>query len=225
MYEAIANASAAGGIVSFHELRKAGIQAQRGMRIAIYCGANGGNDPLYREAAAAMSGFLAQAGVGVVYGGGNVGLMGTIADAALKQGGEVIGVIPQALMDKELGHGGVTQLFIVRSMHERKQMMVDLSDGFIALPGGFGTLDELFETLTWLQLSFHGKPVGLLNVNGFFDGLLTFMDHMTSQGFLKQAHRDGVLVSEDPAQLLEKMRGFKAPDLGKWIEKMVSDER
>lgn len=195
------------------------------MRIAIYCGANGGNDPLYREAAAGMSGFLAEQGIGVVYGGGNVGLMGTVADAALKKGGEVIGVIPQSLMDKELGHGGVTQLYVVRSMHERKQMMVDLSDGFIALPGGFGTLDELFETLTWLQLSFHGKPVGLLNVNGFFDGLLSFMDHMADQGFLKKAHRDCVLVSSDPAELVVRMRSFKAPDLGKWIETMVAAER
>jgi len=195
------------------------------MRIAIYCGANGGHDSLYREAAAKMAAFLANEGIGLVYGGGNVGLMGTIADAALKAGGKVIGVIPQSLMEKELGHGGVTELHVVRSMHERKQLMVDLSDGFIALPGGFGTLDELFETLTWLQLSFHAKPVGLLNVNGFFDGLLVFLDHMAEQGFLKQAHRDCVLVANDPAELLAQMRGFSAPDLGKWIEKMVAAER
>lgn len=195
------------------------------MRIAIYCGANGGNDPLYRQAAARVAAFLAGQGIGLVYGGGNVGLMGCIADAALKAGGQVIGVIPQSLMEKELGHGGVTELHVVRSMHERKQMMVDLSDGFIALPGGFGTLDELFETLTWLQLSFHAKPVGLLNVNGFFDGLLLFLDHMASQGFLKQEHRECLLVAEDPAELLAKMRSFRAPELGKWIEKMVSTER
>ena len=195
------------------------------MRIAIYCGANGGFDPLYRNAAADLASFLAREGIGLVYGGGNVGLMGTIADAALAAGGEVIGVIPQSLMEKELGHGGVSELHVVRSMHERKQMMVDLSDGFIALPGGFGTLDELFETLTWLQLSFHGKPVGLLNVNGFFDGLLLFLDHMTSQGFLKPEHRDCVLVSSDPAELLAQMRRFRAPDLGKWIENMISAER
>ncbi|MES2738552.1 MAG: TIGR00730 family Rossman fold protein [Verrucomicrobiota bacterium] len=195
------------------------------MRIAIYCGANGGSDPLYRQAAAGVAAFLAGEGIGLVYGGGNVGLMGCIADAALKAGGQVIGVIPQSLMEKELGHGGVTELHVVRSMHERKQMMVDLSDGFIALPGGFGTLDELFETLTWLQLSFHAKPVGLLNVNGFFDGLLFFLDHMASQGFLKQEHRECLLVAEDPAELLAKMRSFRAPELGKWIEKMVSAER
>lgn len=195
------------------------------MRIAIYCGANGGNDPLYRTAAAALAAFLATEDIGLVYGGGNVGLMGTIANAALEAGGEVIGVIPQSLMDKELGHGGVTELHVVRSMHERKQRMVDLSDGFIALPGGFGTLDELFETLTWLQLSFHAKPVGMLNVNGFFDGLLEFLNHMTAQGFLKQEHRDCVLVSADPADLLTQMRSFRAPDLGKWIETMLAAER
>ncbi|TDU71315.1 hypothetical protein EI77_02438 [Prosthecobacter fusiformis] len=195
------------------------------MRIAIYCGSSGGHESLYRNAAEAVASFLAREGIGLVYGGGNVGLMGIIANAALKEGGEVIGVIPQALMDKELGHGGVTELHVVRSMHERKQLMVDLSDGFIALPGGFGTLDELFETLTWLQLSFHEKPVGLLNVNGFFDGLLTFLDHMTAQGFLKQEHRDCLLVSDDPAELLSKMRQFRPPELGKWIETMVLAER
>lgn len=195
------------------------------MRIAIYCGANGGNDPLYKKAAAEMASYLAEQGIGLVYGGGNVGLMGTIADAALAAGGEVIGVIPESLMAKELGHGGVTKLHVVSSMHERKQLMVDLSDGFIALPGGFGTLDELFETLTWLQLSFHSKPVGLLNVNGFFDKLLPFLDHMTEQGFLRVAHRQCVLVHETPDELLELMKAFQPPNLGKWIEKMVAEAR
>lgn len=195
------------------------------MRIAIYCGSNGGLDPVFKQAAADMAASLARQNIGLVYGGGRVGLMGTIANAALAAGGEVIGVIPHALMEKELGHTGLTELYVVRSMHERKQRMVDLSDGFIALPGGFGTLDELFETLTWLQLSFHGKPVGLLNVEGFFDGLLTFLDHMRDTGFLKAAHRDCVLVETCPERLLEKMRAFQPPDLGKWIEKMVADER
>ncbi|HCN30250.1 MAG TPA: TIGR00730 family Rossman fold protein [Verrucomicrobiales bacterium] len=195
------------------------------MRIAIYCGANGGHDPVFKKAAAGLAAFLARQRIGIVYGGGRVGLMGAVADAALAAGGEVIGVIPHSLMEKELGHTGLTALHVTRSMHERKQMMVDLSDGFIALPGGFGTLDELFETLTWLQLSFHGKPVGLLNAEGFFDGLLAFLDHMRGHGFLKPAHRDCVLVERDPALLLEKMRAFQAPDLGKWIEKMVADER
>jgi len=195
------------------------------MRIAIYCGANPGHDPLYRQAAAALARHLAEQGVGVVYGGGNVGMMGAIADAALAAGGEVVGVIPESLMEMELGHAGVTALHVVRSMHVRKQMMVDLSDGFIALPGGFGTLDELFETLTWLQLSFHGKPVGVLNVNGFFDGLLSFLDHMCQEGFLKHGHRGCVLVDTEPAALLAKMRAFTPPDLGKWIEKMVAEAR
>lgn len=194
------------------------------MRITIYCGSCAGHDPRYREAAAETASYLAQEGIGLVYGGGNVGLMGVIANAALNAGGEVIGVIPQALMDKELGHGGVTELHVVRSMHERKQRMVDLSDGFIALPGGIGTLDEMFETLTWLQLSFHEKPVGMLNVNGFFDGLLVFLDHMTAQGFLKQEHRDCLLVADSPQELLNKMRSFRPPVLGKWIETMVSAE-
>ncbi|HCN78994.1 MAG TPA: TIGR00730 family Rossman fold protein [Verrucomicrobiales bacterium] len=195
------------------------------MRIAIYCGANGGHNPVFKKAAAGLAAFLARQGIGIVYGGGREGLMGAVADAALAAGGEVIGVIPHSLMEKELGHTGLTALHVTRSMHERKQMMVDLSDGFIALPGGFGTLDELFETLTWLQLSFHGKPVGLLNAEGFFDGLLAFLDQMRGHGFLKPAHRDCVLVERDPALLLEKMRAFQAPDLGKWIEKMVADER
>jgi uncharacterized protein (TIGR00730 family) len=151
--------------------------------------------------------------------------MGSVADGALSQNGEVIGVIPKSLMEKELGHGGVTELHVVTSMHERKQMMVDLSDGFIALPGGFGTLDELFETLTWLQLSFHDKPVGLLNVGGFFDGLIEFIDHMSRSGFLKPEHARCVLVENDPTQLLAAMESFRPPNLGKWIEKMAAEAR
>jgi uncharacterized protein (TIGR00730 family) len=151
--------------------------------------------------------------------------MGAVADGALSQHGEVIGVIPQSLMEKELGHGGVTELRVVASMHERKQMMVDLSDGFIALPGGFGTLDELFETLTWLQLSFHDKPVGLLNVGGFFDGLVDFIGHMSRNGFLKPEHAACVLVENDSARLLERMETFRPPELGKWIEKLAAEAR
>jgi uncharacterized protein (TIGR00730 family) len=172
-----------------------------------------------------LGAFLARGGLGLVYGGGNVGLMGTVADGALSQSGEVIGVIPKSLMEKELGHGGVTELHVVTSMHERKQMMVDLSDGFIALPGGFGTLDELFETLTWLQLSFHDKPVGLLNVGGFFDGLIEFIAHMSHSGFLKPEHAQCVLVENEPAKLLTAMESFRPPDLGKWIEKLAAEAR
>ncbi len=194
-------------------------------RICVYCGSNAGNDPAHRAAAHDLGAFLARSGLGLVYGGGNVGLMGAVADGALSQNGEVIGVIPKSLMEKELGHGGVTELHVVTSMHERKQMMVDLSDGFIALPGGFGTLDELFETLTWLQLSFHDKPVGLLNVGGFFNGLIEFIDHMSRSGFLKPEHARCVLVENDPTRLLAAMETFRPPDLGKWIEKMAAEAR
>ena len=181
------------------------------MRIAIYCGSSRGLDPIYATAAAEMAAYLAKQGIGIVYGGGNVGIMGVIADAALAAGGEVIGVIPESLLAKELGHGGVTELHVTRTMHERKQKMVDLSDAFIALPGGFGTLDELFETLTWLQLGFHGKPVGLLNVAGFFDHLLTFLDHMSTTGFLKPEHRSSLITETDPEALLKAIRAFQ-PD-------------
>ncbi len=194
-------------------------------RICVYCGSNAGNDPAHRAAAHDLGAFLARSGIGLVYGGGNVGLMGAVADGALSQSGEVIGVIPKSLMEKELGHGGVTELHVVTSMHERKQLMVDLSDGFIALPGGFGTLDELFETLTWLQLSFHDKPVGLLNVGGFFDGLIEFIAHMSRSGFLKPEHAKCVLVENEPAKLLTAMESFRPPDLGKWIEKMAAEAR
>lgn len=194
-------------------------------RICVYCGSNPGNDPAHRAAALALGAFLARSGLGLVYGGGNVGLMGAVADGALSEKGEVIGVIPHSLMEKELGHAGVTELRVVGSMHERKQMMVDLSDGFIALPGGFGTLDELFETLTWLQLSFHEKPVALLNIGGFFDGLIQFITHMSRSGFLKPEHAACVLVETDPARLLAAMQSFRPPDLGKWIEKLAAEAR
>jgi uncharacterized protein (TIGR00730 family) len=198
---------------------------QTKMRIAIYCGANGGASPIYREAAAGVARYLAEQGIGIVYGGGKVGLMGAVADAALAAGGEVIGVIPQSLMDKELAHAGATQLHVVKSMHERKQLMTDLCDGVIVLPGGFGTLDELFETLTWLQLGFHSKPIGLLNVSGFFDGLIQFIATAREAGFLRAEHEACVLVDTDPAALLAKLCDFEPPDLGKWIEELVAAER
>lgn len=194
-------------------------------RICVYCGSNPGNDPAHRAVAHDLGAFLARQGITVVYGGGNVGLMGAVADGALSEGGQVIGVIPRSLMEKELGHGGVTELHVVGSMHERKQLMVDLSDGFIALPGGFGTLDELFETLTWLQLSFHDKPVALLNACGFFDGLIAFIHHMSREGFLKPEHAACVLVETAAEQLLERMQAFRPPELGKWIEKMAAEAR
>jgi len=194
-------------------------------RICVYCGANPGSDPCFREAAWQLGAYLGLQGLGLVYGGGNVGLMAAVADGALSVGGEVIGVIPHALMQKELGHRGVTKLFEVGSMHERKALMVDLSDAFIALPGGYGTLDELFETLTWLQLEFHRKPVGLLNVAGFFDGLLAFVAHLRESGFVKPEHAACLLVESDAAALLSALRTFAPPQLGKWMEKLAAETR
>lgn len=194
-------------------------------RICVYCGANPGSDPRFREAAWQLGAYLGLQGLGLVYGGGNVGLMAAVADGALSVGGEVIGVIPRALMQKELGHRGVTKLFEVGSMHERKALMVDLSDAFIALPGGYGTLDELFETLTWLQLEFHRKPVGLLNVAGFFDGLLAFVAHLRESGFVKPEHAACLLVESDAAALLSALRTFAPPQLGKWMEKLAAEAR
>lgn len=194
-------------------------------RICIYCGSSPGYDPSHHTTARALGGMLAREGLEVVYGGGNIGLMGAVADGALAAGGRVTGVIPQSLLEKELGHRGVSELHVTRSMHERKQMMVDLSDGFIALPGGFGTLDELFETLTWLQLGFHAKPVGILNAGGFFDGLIRFIQHMSQSGFLKPEHADCVIVEPSAEKLLSRMRAFQPPELGKWIENLAAEAR
>ena len=185
-------------------------------RVCVYCGSSSGANPVHRDAAENLGALLATRGIGLVYGGGNVGLMGAVADGALRVGGEVIGVIPTALMDKELGHTGVTNLHVTASMHERKQLMADLSDGFIALPGGVGTLEELFETFTWLQLGFHAKPVGLLNVGGFYDSLLTFLRHAADEQFLRGEHLASLLVERDADALLARMAGFRAPQLGKW---------
>lgn len=160
---------------------------------------------------------LARRGIGLVYGGGNIGLMGVVADSALAAGGEVIGVIPEALMARELGHEGVTELKVVRSMHERKALMAELSDGFIALPGGFGTLEEFCEILTWSQLGIHPKPCGILNINGYFDQLLAFFDRSVSEGFVRSEHRALVLVGEEPGALLDEMIGFRQPQVHKWI--------
>lgn len=194
-------------------------------RLCVYCGSSRGRSGLFAEAAAALGRELAAREIGLVYGGGNVGLMGVLADAALAGGGEVIGVIPQALQEKELGHAGLAALHVVNSMHERKQLMADLSDGFMALPGGVGTLEELFETFTWLQLGFHQKPVGLLNVAGFYDGLVDFVRHLRSEGFLKPEHERCLLVDSDARTLLDQMRAFEAPRLGKWMERLKADER
>lgn len=173
--------------------------------IAVYCGANPGTDPVYADAARELGRLLAKRGIGVVFGGGHVGLMGVVADAALEAGGRVTGVIPQQLVDRELAHSGLTELFVVRNMHERKAMMAELSDGFVALPGGMGTLEELFEMLTWSQLEIHAKPIGVLNVAGFYDQLALFIAHAASQGFIRPQHRDLMMVERDPEALLARL--------------------
>lgn len=187
--------------------------------ICLYCGSSPGADDRYRVAAATLGTTFAARGIELIYGGGSVGLMGVAADACLGAGGRVTGVIPKLLMDKEVGHRGVTTMHVVDNMHERKALMTDLADAFIALPGGFGTLDELFEALTWLQLGYHGKPVGLLNVAGFFDHLTAFLAHARDQRFLREMHHDSLAVDEDLMRLLDKLAHSEAPDTAKWLDR------
>jgi len=187
-------------------------------RICVFCGSNAGARSEYAEAARALATVLAERKLGIVYGGGNVGLMGVLADAALARGGEVIGVIPQKLVDKEVAHHGVTELLVVETMHERKALMNDLSDAFLALPGGFGTLDEFFEVLTWAQLGFHGKPCALLNVAGYYDGMLAMLDHAVTERFLRPAHRELVIADTDPLRLLQRLSTFVPAPKGKWSD-------
>ena len=170
--------------------------------LCVYCGAAPGHDPVYAEAARALAAAMVRNDIALVYGGGNVGLMGIIADAMLQLGGKVTGVIPQALVDKEVAHTKLTAQHIVRDMHERKAMMAALSDGFVAMPGGLGTLEELFEMLTWSQLGIHAKPIGLLNVDGFYDGLIAFVRHQVEQGFVKPQQAALMLSEAEPQALL-----------------------
>ncbi|HEV7813805.1 MAG TPA: TIGR00730 family Rossman fold protein [Janthinobacterium sp.] len=174
--------------------------------ICVYCCANPGVSPVYAEAAKAMARGLAADNIALVYGGGKVGLMGVIADEMLRLGGEVTGVIPKQLVEREVGHTGLTRQFIVKDMHERKAMMAQLSDGFIAMPGGMGTLEELFEMLTWSQLGIHQKPIGLLNVDGFYDALAAFVRHAHGQGFVKTEHLGLMMVERDAQALLQRFR-------------------
>jgi len=184
-------------------------------RICVYCGSSPGGDPAYRDAARHLGTTLVGANVELVYGGGDVGLMGEVANAVLDAGGAAIGVIPEFLVP-QVSHRKLTALHVVPSMHERKQMMADLSDAFIALPGGFGTLEEITEVLTWAQLGLHPKPCGLLNVAGYFDHLLAFLGHAVREGFVRQAYRDMLHVSADPDELLRQFRSYEAPTLAKW---------
>ena len=188
-------------------------------RVCLFCGSNVGTNPAYAEAARSLSAALAESGLGLVYGGGNIGLMGVAADELLTRGGQVIGVIPEALVTRELAHPGLTKLHVVPSMHERKALMAELSDGFIALPGGFGTLDEMCEILTWAQLGLHGKPCGLLNAGGFFDGLLAQIERATRDRFIRAEHQALLLVDADPRRLLARMQEFRPPPTHKWIDR------
>lgn len=187
-------------------------------RVCVYCGSSAGNQPIYREMAEAMGALLARRGIGLVYGGGNVGLMGVIADAALAGGGEVIGVIPRSLADREIAHGGVTDLRVVDSMHTRKALMAELSDAFIAMPGGVGTFEEFFEAVTWTQLGVHRKPCGLLNVGGFYAPLAAFIDQAVTEGFIKPIHRAMIVVDDNPERLLNSLATLELPDVPKWIK-------
>jgi hypothetical protein len=180
-------------------------------RVCVFCGSSAGKRGSYAEAARSLGSLLAERSIGLVYGGASVGLMGAVADATLERGGEVVGVIPQRLVDREIAHPGLSELRVVGSMHERKALMADLSDAFVGLPGGAGTLDELFEAWTWGQLGLHRKPCGLLDVDAFFGPLLALADHLTEEGFLSAESRRIVLVDEEPARLLDRLEAYEPP--------------
>jgi uncharacterized protein (TIGR00730 family) len=185
--------------------------------IAVFCGSNHGHDPAFDAAATALGTVLAQRGIGLVYGGGKVGLMGTVADAVLAGGGTVTGVIPRHLWEKEVGHGGLTELLVVDSMHERKLAMADRSDAFIALPGGVGTFEEVFEAITWTQLGIHDKPVGFLDVAGFYEPLLAFLDRTVDAGFLKPGHRRTIVDATSPEGVLAELEAWEPVVTSKWL--------
>lgn len=191
-------------------------------RITVFCGSSMGTEEIFERKARELGEKLANEKIELVYGGANVGLMGAVANGALAAGGTVIGVLPGFLKSKELAHGKLTQLILVSTMHERKTKMNDLCDGVISLPGGFGTLEEFFEMLTWGQLGLHQKPIGILNINGFYDELIGLFDTMVNKGFLKDINKQMVLVSEDIDDLLLQMKSYKAPSVGKWITKETS---
>lgn len=187
------------------------------MRYCVFAGSSTGHDPIFGRAAARMGTTLAERGIGLVYGGASVGLMGILADAARSRGGEVIGVIPRSLVEKEVAHSGLADLRVVGSMHERKALMGELSDGFIALPGGLGTLEELFEVWTWAQLGHHGKPCALLNIGGFYDGLTSFLNHVVEAAFLKPVHRNMLIAADDVDALLLALLAYQPPKVDKWM--------
>ena len=190
-------------------------------RVCVFAGSSAGVRSEYMAAATDLGRVLAARGIGLVYGGARVGLMGAVADAVLTGGSEVTGVIPRSLVEKEVAHSGLTELRVVTTMHERKALMADLSDAFIALPGGWGTLDEFFEILTWAQLGLHCKPCGVLNVQGYFDRLLSFLDHSVEQGFVRREYGALLAVSDRPSTLLDALRAQTPPGVEKWIDTRV----
>src|SRR5689334_8706874 len=181
-------------------------------RICVFCGTNAGARPEYGAAARALGKLLAEEDIELVYGGASVGIMGELADSVQEHGGHVTGIIPQQLVEKEAAHTGIPNLIVVASMHQRKSQMADLSDGFIALPGGIGTMEGFFEVLTWAQLGIHAKPSGILNIEGYFDSLIGFLDHAVAEGFLTDIHRHAIMVESDPRTLLDRMRAYTAPE-------------
>jgi uncharacterized protein (TIGR00730 family) len=189
-------------------------------RISVFCGSSPGARPVYGQAADELGRLLVEQGIGLVYGGGHVGLMGRLADAVLAQGGEAIGVLPEALVAKEIGHPGLSELRVVGSMHERKALMAELADGFVALPGGLGTVEELFEVYTWAQLGLHRKPCALLDVEGYYEGIARFLAHAVEERFLREDHRAMLIVDPDPRTLLDRLRRFEpAAIVPKWIDR------
>ncbi len=188
-------------------------------RICVFAGSSPGRRPEYVTAARALGRALADERIGLVYGGAGVGLMGAVADAVLDQGGSVVGVMPRALVEREVAHAGLTELRVVGSMHERKAEMADLADAFVALPGGLGTLEEMFEVLTWAQLGYHTKPCGLLNVAGYYDRMLSMMDHAAEERFLAPEHRAMILAGAEPGPLIERFRAYRAPQVSKWLDR------
>lgn len=187
-------------------------------RICVFCGSNFGRSPNYQLAVEEFGALLARERIELVYGGASNGLMGAVANAVLANGGQVIGIIPQSLVDREVAHTGLNDLRIVQSMHERKALMAELSDGFVAMPGGVGTLEELFEVWTWGQLGNHTKPCALLNVDGYYDGLIQFLDHQVREAFVRPAHRNMLIVETEPKQLLQALRAYVPPVVSKWIK-------
>ena len=190
--------------------------------LCVYCGSSFGTKPIYTDAARILAKEMVEQNIALVYGGGNVGLMGVIANEVMRLGGEATGVIPQALMDKEVGHNQLTRLHVVKDMHERKAMMAELSDGFIAMPGGIGTLEELFEILTWSQLGFHEKPIGVLNVDGFYDGLITFLQNQVEQGFVKPNQAELMMHENNAADLMRRLQTFVPQPSSKVLDALAA---